>query len=104
MSEQWGPPLAYPNSTWDNLHAEMNIMQSAIRSGVVKKSGTMEIVVAGKREVCRDCRVQLPVVAEEFGLRFMTVVDKKAGVVYYWRQGLSELEPLGDLSAAQPGK
>ena len=99
-----GEQAAYPNGSLDNLHAEMNLMQKAYKDGLIQKGGTMEISVVGQKAVCLDCRHHLPIMAENLALRLMTVVDKKEGIVYYWKPGMRELEFLAKLPATKPNK
>lgn len=35
--------------------------------------------------------------AGKTGVRFMTVIDRKEGIIYYWKPGMTDLEELGSL-------
>jgi hypothetical protein len=90
---RYGERPKYPNSTIENSHAEVVFMQNAHDAGLIKAGDTMTLSVTGRR-VCDNCQMHLPLMAEKTGLRFMTVVDRKRGVVYYWHQGMKKLSVL----------
>jgi hypothetical protein len=91
---RYGERSKYPNSTLDNSHAEVAFMQKAYDSGLIKAGDSITIPVAGQK-VRLDCVEHLPIMAEKTGIHFMTVIDRKEGIVYYWTHGIAKLKRLG---------
>ena len=88
----------------DNIHGEPFLLVKSILDGAVKKGDTVRFQVMGKMPVCDLCIVHLPIFANKKELAFMTVLDGKAGILYYWKPGMNKLQRLGKFSSIQSGK
>ncbi|CAK7065987.1 MAG: hypothetical protein DELT_03119 [Desulfovibrio sp.] len=93
---RYGKRDKYPNDMVANAHAEIAFMQHAYESGLIKAGDSITLPVTGKA-VCRNCQRHLPLMAQKTGVRFMTVIDRKEGIIYYWKPGMTDLEELGSL-------
>ena len=65
-------------------------MQNAYDAGLIKPGASITIPVVG-RNVCKYCQRHLPMMAEKMGVKFMTVIDKEASIIYHWYPGLKNL-------------
>ena len=79
------------------MHGEPFLLVKSILDEAVKKGDTVRFQVMGKMPVCDLCIVHLPIFANKKELAFMTVLDGKEGLLYYWKPGMIELEILGQL-------
>lgn len=74
-----------PNSTMQNAHAEIGLIQQAFDAGLTQGQ-SMTIIVRGQA-VCSFCRSILHSAADRSGLNRLQVVDTVDRKVYEWIRG-----------------
>jgi filamentous hemagglutinin len=82
--------LGNVNGNMATAHAEIGVIQQASNAGVAR-GADMTLMVSGER-VCGYCRGDIPASAEAAGLKPLTIVDKEAGLTYYWVPGMKNLK------------
>ena len=80
-----------------NYCAEIAGLGILFRDGILKKGDSVTISVAGMREVCMFCMEDIASMATAIELKFVLVIDSLAGIILYWRPGMTELEACGTL-------
>lgn len=79
-----------PNGNMATAHAEIGAIQRAFNAG--KTAGAdMFMEVLGK-PVCGYCRGDIPAMAENAGLKSLTIDEQATGKVLYWTKGMKTLK------------
>ncbi|WP_259375189.1 hemagglutinin repeat-containing protein [Roseateles chitosanitabidus] len=78
------------NADMATAHAEIGVIQQAVKSGVAK-GADMELTVSG-RDICGFCRGDIPAAAEAAGLKSLTILEQTTGVTWYWKPGMRNIK------------
>jgi hypothetical protein len=85
---QWG----IVNGDMATAHAEIGVIQQAVREGVAK-GADLTMTVTGE-PICSFCRGDIPLAAKAAGLNSLTIVEAATGRTFYWRNDPEKAMPM----------
>ncbi len=79
-----------PNGNMATAHAEVGVIQQAYEKGMTL--GREMTMTVSKEPVCGFCRGDVAAMAEQSGLKSLTIYEEQTGKVLYWQPGMKSLK------------